>query len=110
MLGTRGPNGELPFGKELKAPDEWKKSSYSDGSMDEKGFSHSGIAYTRHSSIVADVRSDATSPVKSNNLNKPKLGARTLVYRRVEIPLLKAIEETILMGTPAYHPGYPLCI
>ncbi|KAM0910854.1 hypothetical protein ACQ4PT_013881 [Festuca glaucescens] len=53
--GNRGPNGELPFGKSLRAADEWRKSSYSDGSMDEKGFSQNVKADTRNSSTTTDV-------------------------------------------------------
>ncbi|KAM0892727.1 hypothetical protein ACQ4PT_025562 [Festuca glaucescens] len=87
--GTRGPSGELPFGKGLRAADEWRKSSYSNGSMDDKGVSQNGKADTRSSSTSAEVSSDATSPLKRGNLNKRKPGTSVKVYRKVELPMLK---------------------
>ncbi|KAM0831023.1 hypothetical protein ACQ4PT_065803 [Festuca glaucescens] len=99
--GNRGPNGELPFGKSLRAADEWRKSSYSDGSMDEKGFSQNGKADTRNSSTTTDVGSDATSPLKKSNLNKCKPGTPNQVYRKVEIPSLKDTTEAGLAANNA---------
>ncbi|KAM0855627.1 hypothetical protein ACQ4PT_049646 [Festuca glaucescens] len=99
--GTRRPNGELPFGKSLRAADEWRKPSYSDGSMDEKGFYQNGKANTRNSSTSADVGSDATSPLKKSNLNKRKPGTPNQVYRKVEMPPLKDTAEACLAANNA---------
>jgi hypothetical protein len=83
--GTRDANGDLPYGKSLRATDERRR--YSEGSTGESSFPPKDKAETRGSSNAKDAGLEATSPLKPKNLNKRKAGAQTQVYRRV-IPLL----------------------
>ena len=91
--GTRGTNGELPFGKTLRAPSERRRTAYSEGSSSEKGFTKNSKADTRSSSTAADVGSDATSLLKKNSSYKRKAGTPSQVYRRVDMPLLTNSSE-----------------
>jgi hypothetical protein len=83
--GTRDANGDLPFGKSLRATDERRR--YSEGSTGEHSFSQKDKTETRGSSNVKEAGVEATSPLKPKSINKRKAGAHTHTYRRV-IPLL----------------------
>ncbi|KAM0917005.1 hypothetical protein ACQ4PT_009833 [Festuca glaucescens] len=79
--GNRDENGKLPFGKGLRASDDWKKASYSEGST---GSSQNRKVETRNSSNAATARTEATSPLKKNQNVKRKAETQQKVYRRVE--------------------------
>jgi hypothetical protein len=86
--GTRDSNGNLQYGKGLRAPDEKWKTSYSEGSNGEQSNSK---AEARSSSNADGNGTEATSPLKKNNrgaLNKRKAGAQTQYYRKVQTPSL----------------------
>ncbi|KAM0875543.1 hypothetical protein ACQ4PT_036720 [Festuca glaucescens] len=84
--GNRDENGKLPFGKGLRASDDWKRPSFSEGST---GSGHNRKAETRSSSNAANAGTEATSPLKKNQNVKHKAEAQQKVYRRVEVPLLQ---------------------
>jgi hypothetical protein len=64
--GTRDADGNLPYGKGLRAPDERRKSSFSEGSSG--GYAnHNNKADTRGSSTAAETGCKATSPLKKSN-------------------------------------------
>lgn len=50
--GTRDENGDFPFGKGLRAPDDRKRSASSEGSMREHSISQNSKAKTRNSSLA----------------------------------------------------------
>ncbi|KAM0872458.1 hypothetical protein ACQ4PT_038703 [Festuca glaucescens] len=83
--GTRDANGLLPFGKGLRAMDERKK--YSEGSTGEPSFTQKNKADIQSSSNAKEAGLEATSPLKSNSMNKRKAGTQVKVYRKV-LPLL----------------------
>jgi hypothetical protein len=88
--GTQDAAGNLPYGKRLRAPEEKRRSSYSEGST---GDYSSAKAETRGSSNVAGKGVEATSPLKKNiqtnvNGNKRNAGAQAQQYRRVQTPPL----------------------
>ncbi|KAM0851118.1 hypothetical protein ACQ4PT_052627 [Festuca glaucescens] len=87
--GTRDANGVLPFGKGLRAPDEWKRTPFSESLSGGQSFSKNNKAETRGSSNVAEAGTEAASPLKNNNSAKRKANTQTKVYRRVEVPLLE---------------------
>jgi hypothetical protein len=87
--GTRDANGDLPFGKGLRVPDEWKKSSYCEGSSGGQGSFQKNKADTRSSTSAAEKRPEVTSPQKKDNLNKRKAMHQSQVYRKVEFPRLE---------------------
>jgi hypothetical protein len=84
--GIIDSEGNLPFGRGLRAPEDWKKQSFSDGSTGGQGSFKNQTAKTRTSSNVAE-KGEVTSPEKRSTLNKRK-GVHQQVYRRVEKPLL----------------------
>ncbi|KAM0904561.1 hypothetical protein ACQ4PT_017923 [Festuca glaucescens] len=89
--GTRDSNGNLPFGKDLIAPNEGRRTSYIEGSTGEPSFTHQNKADTRTSSTRAEVGPEATSLLKKQNINKRKMGTQTKVYRQVQPPPLLLI-------------------
>jgi hypothetical protein len=76
----------------LRAPDVWKKTTYSEGSFGQGSFKNYK-AETRSSSNAAEKGPEATSPLKNNGVNKRKAANVKLVYRRVEGPCLEAVRE-----------------
>jgi hypothetical protein len=86
--GTRAANGDLSFGKGLRALDDQKRSSYSEGSSGDYGYNQQNKADARNSSTVArEPGPEAMSPLK-NKANKRIAAGQNKVYRRVEKPLL----------------------
>jgi hypothetical protein len=73
--GTRDATGDLPFGKGLRAPDDWKKSSFSEGSSGGQGSFKNERAETR-SSTNAEHGSEAMPPQMKGMVNKRKRGSR----------------------------------
>ncbi|KAM0826247.1 hypothetical protein ACQ4PT_068999 [Festuca glaucescens] len=97
--GHRDENGKLLFGKGLRASDDWKKPSVSEGST---GPSQNRKAETRSSSNAANKGTEATSPLKKNPNAKRKTGVVPKEYRRVEVPLLKNNLDGEGMSVVAY--------
>uniref|UniRef100_A0ACD5TX21 Uncharacterized protein n=1 Tax=Avena sativa TaxID=4498 RepID=A0ACD5TX21_AVESA len=94
--GTRDANGILPFGKNLRAPDEWKKTDYSEGSSGGVGsFSKSHRADSWDSSCATEAGPEATSPLKKSNAIKRKAGAQNQVYRKIVPPVLQITDGTV---------------
>lgn len=91
MPGTRDDNGDLPFGKGLRAQDERKKTMSGDSSTRESFAASKSKADTRNSSTTAKSMTKVTSPVKQpRNQQKIKGGpqAQNQMNRRVDRPLL----------------------
>jgi hypothetical protein len=91
--GNRDNNGDLPFGKGLRASDEWKKPVFSEGSSGGQGASYFNKPETKNSSNAAEKGPEATSPLKKNSQVKRKAASTNLVYRRVETPLLDSVAD-----------------
>jgi hypothetical protein len=85
--GTRDANRDLPFGKGPRAPDDWKKASFSEGSSGGQG-SFKNERVGTHSSMNADHGSEAMPPQMRGMANKRKMGQQTQVYKKV-VPQLE---------------------
>jgi hypothetical protein len=70
--GTRDANGDLPFGKGLRAPDDWKRSSFSEGTSGGWNSSKNDRSDSKFSRTAAQAGREAVSPPKNVNANKRK--------------------------------------
>ncbi|KAM0821777.1 hypothetical protein ACQ4PT_071956 [Festuca glaucescens] len=91
--GFRDSNEDLPFGKGLRAPEEGRRTNYSEGSTGESSFNLQNKAGTRSSSNREEDGIETTSPLKKQNFNKRKAGTTTQVYRKVQAPTLLLTEH-----------------
>lgn len=86
--GKRDKNGELPFGPNLRAPEDRKKAFSGDSAQRDNASANTSKRESKNSSNVAAGKSTAevTSPIK----NRPpkRKDVPTQEYRRVNSPLL----------------------
>ncbi|KAM0861881.1 hypothetical protein ACQ4PT_045598 [Festuca glaucescens] len=102
--GTRDENGDLLFGKGLRASKEWREPAYSEGSSGGQGTSHFSKPETKNSSNASEKGPEATSPLKKNSNAKRKADSNK-VYRRVETLLLENPSEGTKMMVLYKHPS-----
>jgi hypothetical protein len=101
--GSRDEHGNLHFGKNLRAPNEWKKNSHNEGSV--SGHSHAPKSKedTRFSSTAEEKGSEGSSLLKKNNFHKRKKRGTAQEYRKVEKPqlMITSAQEHVADGTLA---------
>lgn len=88
--GTRDEKGDLPFKASLRASDDWKKSSSTEGQQKSSNASQSNRKDANSSSNGADNYPEVQSPrkVRTGNSYKRKGGPPVQVYRKVQPALL----------------------
>jgi hypothetical protein len=64
--GSRDEHGNLPFGKNLRVPDEWKENSHNESSASE----HSHAPKSKEDTHFSSTTEEKGSPMKKNNLHK----------------------------------------
>lgn len=97
--GTRDANGNLPFGRGLRAADEYRRATSSESSNKEQNSAKGNKQDTGNSSNAEKTDGEVNSPVKRNqNRNKRKGGteAPKQVYRKVQQQLLLTSSEHVM--------------
>uniref|UniRef100_A0ACD5U3J6 Uncharacterized protein n=1 Tax=Avena sativa TaxID=4498 RepID=A0ACD5U3J6_AVESA len=90
--GSTDADGNLPFGPELRADDDRKKTGSAENSSRDRQGSQNGKHATNLSSSVPETGEEVNSPVKKNAQHKRK-GVHQQVYRKVEVPTITGNQE-----------------
>jgi hypothetical protein len=104
--GTRDANGDLPYGKGLRAADE-RKRAYSEGSSGGQSSAPNTKAETRNSSTAGDKSKEVTSPVKKFPY-KRKAGVQQQIYRKVVPQLMNTPSDIDADGRTITVNGAPV--